>query len=277
MSTSTADARRRMPRTDAVLAEPRVAAAVATVGRARVKEARRRRAGRARRGEIAPEAVTDDVVASACLGPTAATLRPVINASGVLLHTNLGRAPLSRRRGTPSSPRRAPRTSSSTSRPVNAAVAGPGPWRRWPRPCPTRAACTSRTTARRLSSSPRPRWPPGARSSSPAARWWRSATGSGCRTCWCRPGARLREVGTTNRVHRRDYADAVGPDTGMILKVHPSNFVVSGFTSAVPTAELTGLGAPVVVDIGSGLLAPDPACCPTSPTPRRRCGRARTS
>jgi L-seryl-tRNA(Ser) seleniumtransferase len=72
-------------------------------------------------------------------------------------------------------------------------------------------------------------------------------------------GARLREVGTTNRVHPRDYAAAVGPDTGMILKVHPSNFVVTGFTSAVPTAELVGLGAPVVVDIGSGLLAPDPA------------------
>jgi L-seryl-tRNA(Ser) seleniumtransferase len=72
-------------------------------------------------------------------------------------------------------------------------------------------------------------------------------------------GARLREVGSTNRVHRRDYAEAVGPETGMILKVHPSNFVVTGFTSSVPTAGLTGLGAPVVVDIGSGLLAPDPA------------------
>ena len=71
-------------------------------------------------------------------------------------------------------------------------------------------------------------------------------------------GARLREVGTTNRTHRRDYADAVGPDTGCILKVHPSNFRVEGFTSAVEVAGLTGLGAPVVADVGSGLLAPDP-------------------
>src|SRR5918998_1736302 len=69
-------------------------------------------------------------------------------------------------------------------------------------------------------------------------------------------GARLREVGTTNRVHRADYADAVGPDTGMVLKVHPSNFVVTGFTSSVPVSELAGLGVPVVSDIGSGLLAP---------------------
>jgi L-seryl-tRNA(Ser) seleniumtransferase len=71
-------------------------------------------------------------------------------------------------------------------------------------------------------------------------------------------GARLREVGTTNRTTLADYAAAIGPDTGFVLKVHPSNFVVRGFTSAVPVAELATLGVPVVVDIGSGLLAPDP-------------------
>src|SRR5688500_16343514 len=67
-------------------------------------------------------------------------------------------------------------------------------------------------------------------------------------------GARLREVGTTNRTHLRDYADAIGPDTGCVLKVHPSNFRVEGFTSAVAVAELSTLGVPVVVDVGSGLL-----------------------
>jgi L-seryl-tRNA(Ser) seleniumtransferase len=71
-------------------------------------------------------------------------------------------------------------------------------------------------------------------------------------------GARLREVGTTNRTSLADYVAAIGPDTGFILKVHPSNFVVRGFTSAVDIADLTGLGPPVVADIGSGLLAPDP-------------------
>src|SRR6185312_1762464 len=54
-------------------------------------------------------------------------------------------------------------------------------------------------------------------------------------------GARLREVGTTNRTSVRDYADAIGPDTAFILKVHPSNFTVHGFTSSVPVAELVGL------------------------------------
>jgi L-seryl-tRNA(Ser) seleniumtransferase len=71
-------------------------------------------------------------------------------------------------------------------------------------------------------------------------------------------GARIREVGTTNRTHLRDYADAIGPDTGFVLKVHPSNYHVTGFTKAVGIAELARLDAPLVVDIGSGLLTKHP-------------------
>jgi L-seryl-tRNA(Ser) seleniumtransferase len=71
-------------------------------------------------------------------------------------------------------------------------------------------------------------------------------------------GARLREVGTTNRTVLRDYADAVGPDTGFILKVHPSNYRIEGFTASASVADLAALGVPVVGDIGSGLLAPHP-------------------
>jgi L-seryl-tRNA(Ser) seleniumtransferase len=72
-------------------------------------------------------------------------------------------------------------------------------------------------------------------------------------------GARLLEVGTTNRTKLEDYASAIGPDTAFVLKVHPSNFVVTGFAGAVDTAELAALGVTVVVDVGSGLLHPDPA------------------
>jgi L-seryl-tRNA(Ser) seleniumtransferase len=71
-------------------------------------------------------------------------------------------------------------------------------------------------------------------------------------------GVRLREVGTTNRVHLADYAEAFGPETAFVLKVHPSNFRVEGFTSSVGVADLATLGVPVVADIGSGLLAPHP-------------------
>jgi L-seryl-tRNA(Ser) seleniumtransferase len=71
--------------------------------------------------------------------------------------------------------------------------------------------------------------------------------------------ARLVEVGTTNRTRLADYVAAAGSDTALLLKVHPSNYRITGFTEAVAVAALAGLGSPpVVVDLGSGLL--DTAC-----------------
>ncbi|HEY5474080.1 MAG TPA: L-seryl-tRNA(Sec) selenium transferase, partial [Candidatus Limnocylindrales bacterium] len=71
-------------------------------------------------------------------------------------------------------------------------------------------------------------------------------------------GVALREVGTTNRTHARDYSDAVSPETALFLKVHCSNFAVVGFTAEVSALELVALGAtagvPVLADMGSGNL-----------------------
>lgn len=67
-------------------------------------------------------------------------------------------------------------------------------------------------------------------------------------------GAHLVEVGTTNRTRVADYAAAVSPTTALVLKVHQSNYRVVGFTAAATVAELASLGPPVVADIGSGLL-----------------------
>jgi L-seryl-tRNA(Ser) seleniumtransferase len=73
-----------------------------------------------------------------------------------------------------------------------------------------------------------------------------------------RSGAVLREVGATNRTHLRDYAEAIGANTGLLLKVHTSNYRVVGFTAAVSSRELTDLGRergiPVMEDLGSGSL-----------------------
>jgi L-seryl-tRNA(Ser) seleniumtransferase len=254
------DVRRRIPRTDAVLAEPSVADAVTTVGRARVKDVVVATQDRARRGELAPEDVTDAVVAElARLGPTAASLRPVINASGVLLHTNLGRAPLSR-----AARDAAVAAAGTTDVELDLATGERG--RRGAGALDALAAAVPDAGGVHVANNGAAALVLAATALAAGreiiiARGEMVEIGDGFRVpdLLVSTGARLHEVGTTNRVHRRDYADAVGPDTGMILKVHPSNFQVTGFTSAVPTAELTGLGAPVVVDIGSGLLAPDPA------------------
>lgn len=73
-----------------------------------------------------------------------------------------------------------------------------------------------------------------------------------------RAGTTLVEIGTTNRTHLRDYAAAVGPQAGVVLKVHPSNYRMEGFTRNVPVPELAGLarerGVPLMNDLGSGTL-----------------------
>src|SRR5262245_21684389 len=73
-----------------------------------------------------------------------------------------------------------------------------------------------------------------------------------------RAGCKLREIGTTNRTHLKDYAEATGPKTALILKAHTSNYSVEGFTAAVDEAKLGALArekrVPLMVDLGSGAL-----------------------
>ena len=250
------DARRLVPRTDAVLADPRLAGAQGRLGRALVRDAVHRAQQRARDGEIAPADVA--AAAAAALPPRAASLTPVLNATGVLLHTNLGRAPLS-----------------SAARDALAAAAGCADVEfdlasgaRGKRGAPMLAALAAAV--------------PDAEAvhvvNNNAAALVLAATalaagreivvsrgelieiGDGFRLpeLLASTGAVVREVGSTNRTKLADYASAIGPRTGFVLKVHPSNYRIDGFTASAGVAELAGLGVPVVGDIGSGLLAPHP-------------------
>jgi L-seryl-tRNA(Ser) seleniumtransferase len=79
-------------------------------------------------------------------------------------------------------------------------------------------------------------------------------------------GCRLVEVGTTNRTRIADYERAVGPDTALVLKVHASNYRMVGFTEASPVDALVGLRVPVMVDAGSGLLDEQTPWLPHRPT-----------
>ncbi|NYJ07116.1 L-seryl-tRNA(Sec) selenium transferase [Petropleomorpha daqingensis] len=252
------DPRRQVPRTDALLADPALAAAGERLGRALVKGAVQAVQQRIRDGELPPEAAVDAVLA--VLPATAGSLRPVLNATGVLVHTNLGRAPLSpaaveavvAAAGTTdveldlATGRRGPRGEAALAALVEAVPAAEAAL--VVNNCAAALALVATALGGDLV----------------IARGELVEIGDGFRIpeLLAATGARLREVGTTNRVTLADYRAALGPGTGAVLKVHPSNFVVRGFTRSVEVAELApalaGTGVPLVADVGSGLLAPDP-------------------
>jgi L-seryl-tRNA(Ser) seleniumtransferase len=250
------DPRRQVPRTDAVLDDTRLVEAIGRLGRSEVKAAVVAAQQRARRGEIEAGQVAD--AAAAALPARPVSLRPVINATGVVLHTNLGRAALS-----PAAIDAVTAAAGHTDVELDLATGrrarrGRGTLAALAAAVPDAAAvhvvnngaaalvlvATALAAGREIV----------------VSRGELVEIGDGFRLpdLLGSTGARLREVGTTNRTALADYAAAIGPDTGFVLKVHPSNFVVHGFTAAVPVSELATLGVGVVVDIGSGLLAPDP-------------------
>jgi L-seryl-tRNA(Ser) seleniumtransferase len=250
------DPRRLVPRTDTVLADPRLAEVAERLGRAQVKSAVVEQLDQVRRSALAPEAVVDAVLDALPTGGT--SLRPVINATGVVVHTNLGRAAYS-----PAA--------------VDAVVTAAGPTdveldlatgRRGRRGAAAMAALAAAVPAAEAVHV--------VNNGAAALGLAAGVLARGRRVVIARGelveigdgfripelvesfGAELREVGTTNRVRLEDYERAVDDSVAFVLKVHPSNFRVEGFTSDVPVAALAALPVPVVADTGSGLLQPHP-------------------
>jgi L-seryl-tRNA(Ser) seleniumtransferase len=205
-------------------------------------------AARAAIGRGEPDQARADAEAVA-----AALLRPVVNATGVLLHTNLGRAPLAHHQDAAYTNLELDlATGERGSRGAHAAGL-------LARACGAEAATVVNNGAAAvllsLAALARDR-------DVVVSRGELVEIGGGFRIpeILATSGARLVEVGTTNRTRVSDYERAVAdaPEPGLLLKVHQSNYRITGFTEAVAVADLVGIGPPVAVDLGSGLL--DAAC-----------------
>ena len=185
-------------------------------------------------------------------------LQPVVNATGVLLHTNLGRAPLAVA---------AAAAYSNLELDLDTGQRGSRHDRVGPllaRACGAEAAMVVNNGAAAVLLALAALAGDGKRVA--VSRGELIEIGGGFRIpdVLASSGAQLVEVGTTNRTKVTDY-EAAG--AALTLKVHPSNYRLSGFTETVTTKELAGVGAPLLVDIGSGLLDAATPWLPAGPPP----------
>lgn len=268
--------RRRLPSVHVVLAHPVLAELGARHGREVVRESVRDVLAEARAGleageEVEPglEAIVERVAMR--LGTRRTVLRPVINATGILLHTGLGRAPL----GPEVAAHVAEIASGYSSLELDLETGERGS-----RTSGVAALLRQITGAAAAAIV----------NNNAAATLIALGTLAGGREVvvsrgqlieiggsfrlpevFAASGARLREVGTTNRTRLEDYAGAINAETAAILRVHPSNFRIVGFTEEVPIGDLARLarahGVWCIDDIGSGALAPGmPPGVPDEPT-----------
>ncbi|WP_396658484.1 L-seryl-tRNA(Sec) selenium transferase [Microbacterium sp.] len=262
------DQRRRVPGTDTLLALPAVIRARERLSDAAVRAIISAAQSAARDGDLAVDDV-ERAVEEAVRERLPLTLRPVLNATGVVVHTNLGRAPLSAAARAAleaasgyvdveldlETGRRSSRGSAAREALLEAC------------PAAEDALIVNNGAAALVLAVTACGRPPGA-DSPPGeivvSRGELIEIGAGFRLpdLMESTGARVREVGTTNRTHLDDYARAITERTRCIVKIHPSNFRVQGFTSDVGIAALRTLAdehrLPLIVDLGSGLLRPDP-------------------
>jgi len=253
------DPRRRLPAVEALLAEPDIAALVAAHPRSVVVRAVRETIEGARTtGGAAPAEGWGAAVLARVHRLAAPSLEPVINATGVVLHTNLGRAPLAgpaiaamaRIAGSYSNleydlTRGTRGSRHGLCRDLLVELTG----------APDALVVNNAAGALLVALSALAR-----DGAAIVSRGELIEIGGAFRIpdIMARSGAKLVEVGTTNRTHRKDYEAALTPDACLLLKVHRSNFQVTGFTTEVPATELAELararGVASLYDLGSGLL-----------------------
>ena len=253
---------------DAVLRDPQAAQLAERYGKAAVTSAVREVLDRERREILAgrtPELTEGYVAAEAEELLSGRGLRRVVNATGVILHTNLGRSVLSEKAVEAVS--EAARSYSNLEYDLSSGRRGS----RYDHAVPLLKALTgaedalvvnncAAATLLALSAvvSEAPQETGAPRPEVIVSRGQLIEIGGGFRIPEVLElsGAKLREVGTTNRTRRPDYERAIDENSRAVLWVHPSNFEVQGFTESVEISELSGLGLPVIADVGSGAMLP---------------------
>ena len=254
----------RLPSVDRILQDPAIDALVSAHGRAPVLESTRRvlEVLRADMAEGATPDLSSPALARLITMQTerllALSLRPVFNLTGTVLHTNLGRAPLAE--SAIAAVGAAARGASNLEYDLERGRRGERDdhvAERLKRLTGAQAALVVNNNAAAvlllLNTLARGK-------QVPVSRGELIEIGGAFRlpAIMARAGCRLVEVGTTNRTHARDFAEAMNEKTGLVLKCHRSNFAIEGFTAEVPEAELATLAhahdVPFAVDLGSGTL-----------------------
>ncbi len=271
---------RQLPAVDRILSAPAMQALAATCPHVLLVEAAQETVAELRRaildGGATPELTIDAVAEQAARRAEAKqepSLRPVLNATGTLLHTNLGRAPLSEA---------ALAAITAISRSYSNLELDLTTGKRGHRFSHVEELLCRLTGAEAAAV---------VNNNAGAVLLALTALAKGKEAIVSRGemieiggafripevmeagGVRLREVGTTNKTHLKDYAGAINDETGLLLKVHTSNYRIVGFTEEVPAAAMVelahGHGLPVMEDLGSGMLMDlTPFGLPREPTVR---------
>jgi L-seryl-tRNA(Ser) seleniumtransferase len=271
---------RAIPSIEHLRQRPAVQGLEAQFGRSALVDALRAAAAdlraRVAQGEIAPDdagAAIEAALPARLASLTAPSLRPVINATGVILHTNLGRAPLAR-----AAIERVSALSGYTNLEydVDAGARGRRDVHAEHLLCRLTGAEAAVVVNNNAAATLLALTALAAGREVIISRGELVEIGGAFRVpdVMAQSGAILREVGTTNRTRAADYAAAIGDRTAAILRVHPSNFRIEGFTARPELTDLVALAhrfnVPVLEDIGSGWLGelPPPAALRDEPAPR---------
>ncbi len=249
-----------LPSLDSLLRAPETAVLLARFGRTATAEALRRvlAARRAARQFHAPSAALIDLAADSLAARFVHSQRPVFNLTGTVLHTNLGRSPLPPEAAAAAAA--AMRSATNLEYDLETGRRGERDSHIAPLLCEITGAEAATVVNNNAAAVVLVLNTLAAGKQVPVSRGELIEIGGAFRVpdIMSRAGAILKEVGTTNRTHPRDYEQAIGPDTAALMRVHQANYAITGFTASVPTEVLARIAhagdLPLIDDLGSGSL-----------------------